>query len=92
MVVFGTEINVVLLAVLGVLNVPVYILIGRVLFEDWSGFWESVKFWLTPDIISWFRGEYWEDVWSEMKLWYFVVLCVAAVVVEHLLINKYFLS
>jgi len=89
---FGIEINVVLLAVLGVLNVPVYILIGRVLFENWSGFWESIKFWFTPDIISWFRGEHWEDAWAEVKLWYFVALCVVAVVVEYLLINKYFLS
>ncbi len=92
MVAFGIEINVVLLAVLGVLNVPVYILIGKVLFEDWSGFWESIKFWLTPDIISWFRGEHWEDAWAEVKLWYFVVLCVVVVVVEYLLIYKVFLS
>ncbi len=92
MVVYGIEINVVLLAVLGVLNIPVYILIGWVLFEDWWGFWESVKFWLTPDIISWFRGEYGEDMLSEMKLWYFVVLCVAAVGGEYLLIHKHFLS
>jgi hypothetical protein len=89
---FGIKINVVLLVVLGVLNVPLYVLIGRVLFEDWSGFWESIKFWLTPNFISFFRGEYWDDVWSELKLWYFVVLCVIAVVVEYLSINKYFLS
>lgn len=90
--VFGIKINVVLLAVLGVLNVPVYILIGRVLFEDWSGFFESVKFWLTPDIISWFRGERWEDAWAETRLLLFVVLCVIAVVLEYLSINKHFFS
>jgi hypothetical protein len=89
---FGIKINVVLLAVLGVLNVPVYILIGWVLFGAWSEFWESIKFWLTPDIISWFRGERWEDAWAETRLLLFVVLCVIAVVVEYLSINKYFFS
>lgn len=89
---FGIKINVVLLSVLGVVNIPVYILIGKFLFEDWSGFWESIKFWLTPDIVSWFRGERWEDAWAETRLWLFVVLCVIAVLVEYLSINKYLLS
>lgn len=27
-----------------------------------------MKFYLTPDIISLFRGKFWEDYWAETKL------------------------
>lgn len=36
-------------------------LLYTLLFEDWEEFAECVKFYLTPDIISLFRGKFWED-------------------------------
>ncbi len=54
----------------------------RVLFAPIFGskeeFTECVKFWLTPDIVSLFRGEYWEDSWAEFKLFIWLG-CGAAV-------------
>ena len=44
------------------------VLLYMLLFEDWDDFLECVKFWLMPDIISMFRGKYWEDAWAELKL------------------------
>ena len=43
-------------------------LLYTLLFEDWEEFTECVKFYLTPDIISLFRGKFWEDYWAETKL------------------------
>lgn len=40
----------------------------RLLFEGWDDFMECVRFWLTPDVVSWFRGEGAEDWWSELRL------------------------
>jgi len=40
----------------------------RFLFRDKDELIECIKFWLTPDIISMFRGEYWDDHWAEFKL------------------------
>ena len=45
------------------------VLLYMLLFEDWDDFLECVKFWLMPDIISMFRGKYWEDAWAELKLY-----------------------
>ena len=58
--------------------VPLYML----LFKDWDDFLESVKFWLMPDIISMFRGKYWEDAWAELKLlvWLGISIGVGALV------------
>lgn len=49
------------------------VLMYRITFEDWDDFVEAVKFWLTPDIISIFRGEWTEDMWAELKLTWFLL-------------------
>jgi hypothetical protein len=46
----------------------VLVLLFKPFFGDMTGFWECVRFWLTPDIISLFRGEWGEDWLAEMKL------------------------
>lgn len=40
----------------------------HILFEDKEEFYDCVKFWLKPDVISLFRGESLEDMWAEFKL------------------------
>jgi len=37
-------------------------------FGDRDGFLNCVKFWLTPDIVSMFRGQYGEDWVAQTKL------------------------
>lgn len=66
--------------------------IGWVMFDSWDDFWEAVKFWLTPDIVSIFRGEWVEDRWAELKLFYFLALCAMAVFGVHVLLGKVGLS
>jgi hypothetical protein len=70
--------------ILMVANLPLYWLVGWVLFKDWDNFWDCIKFWLTPDIISLFRGEWIEDQWAQMKLFVWLTLCAGAVLAEGL--------
>jgi len=67
---------------LAVANIPLYVVLGRVIFGDWAGFVDTLKFWLLPDIVSMFRGEYWDDNRAEFKLWIFVVICFGMVKAE----------
>jgi hypothetical protein len=76
--------------ILAVANIPLYWLVGWVVFKDSGDFWECIKFWLTPDIISLFRGEWMEDQWAQMKLFFWVVLCAGAVFGESLLLGQWF--
>jgi hypothetical protein len=39
----------------------------RLMFEDSEEFWECVRFSMTPNIISMFRGEYLEDTLKSFK-------------------------
>ncbi len=71
-------------------NIPLYWLVGWVLFKDWENFWDCLKFWLTPDIISLFRGEWIEDQWAQVKLSLWLVLCAGAVLAEGLVLGPRF--
>lgn len=74
--------------ILGVVNIPLYVLLWKFIFDDWDDFVDSVRFWFTPDFFSLLRGEYWEDWWAEAKLWTFLALCGGAVFGEYLLIQR----
>jgi uncharacterized membrane protein len=50
----------------------------RLFFQDFTDFWECVRYWLRPDILSWFKGESVEDAWSEMKLFVWVALATGS--------------
>ena len=74
--------------VLGISNIPVYFFLGWALFKDWNDFKEALLFWFTPDIISAFRGEYFDDMWGEMKLGFWITCCIATVYGESLLLTR----
>lgn len=62
-------------------------------FREWEEFWECIRFWLTPDWLSAFRGEFGEDMWSEMRLFFWVVLCGLAIygewyVIAHMIMKR----
>ena len=65
--------------VLGVLNLPVYFGLGWVLFRTWQDFWDSIRFWITPDIFSLFRGEFLDDWFAELKLGVWIAACAGCV-------------
>ena len=68
-------------------NMPLYIGLGWVIFRTWDKFWEAVRFWFTPDLLSALRGEYYEDWVGELKLGLWIALCVGCVWAESALIN-----
>ncbi|MCC7390201.1 MAG: hypothetical protein IT431_15700 [Phycisphaerales bacterium] len=69
-------------------NIPVYLGIGKVLFDDWHGVLESVRYYFTPDFFSALRGEWGADTIAEFKLVGFLVLSGLAVVGEHFAMAK----
>ncbi|HVK55704.1 MAG TPA: hypothetical protein VM532_11825 [Burkholderiales bacterium] len=72
-----------LLAALVVLNWPVYQAYAIMLFKNKDGLYDAIYYWRLPDIISLFRGDWWEDQWAEFKLFLFAAMCVIAVAAEY---------
>lgn len=64
-------------------GLPFMLMLGKLLFGSWQGFWEAWRFTLTPDIFSILRGEGLEDAWSTLKLLVFLLLCAAALYFAH---------
>ena len=81
-----------LIIILAIGNIPIYFLLGKVLFTDKEGFFEAIKFWFKPDILSWFNGEYWDDRTAEFKLGMLLLGSVMVVVGEYQFITRFFLS
>jgi hypothetical protein len=71
-----------------VANIPVYFGLGWLFFGDWDEFLESLWFWITPDIISLFRGEWEQDWWAEIRFWFWIGCCAACVFGEGWLMEQ----
>jgi hypothetical protein len=80
--------SVTLIIILVVANTPIYLIVGRTFFGGWQGFVEALRFWFTPDILSAFRGEYYEDRWQRMKLAVFAAMCAGLIVAEYATIHS----
>ena len=81
-----------LFVILGLVNIPLYLFMGKLIFESWQGFGDAIHFWFKPDRWSAFDGEYWDDVMAEFKLAIFVAICAGAVYGEHYLVHEYLIS
>ncbi len=68
--------------IFNLINIPVYILLFRRFFSDKEEFLESLNFFFRPNILSMFKGEFWEDLRAELKLGGFIAICGAILTVE----------
>lgn len=50
----------------------------KLFFKDMENFLECLRFWLTPDAWSFFKGEYWDDCWAELKLGLWILVSFSA--------------
>lgn len=78
--------------VLFVLSVPVWYGFGWVIFDGIAEFFECIKYWLMPDIISWIRGEGFDDMGAEFKLFIWGLMCFGASFGLHWLAQTYIIS
>lgn len=50
----------------------------KLIFGCWEELSEALVFWLTPDSLSWFRGEGLDDFVAELKLGFWVLTGVGS--------------
>lgn len=61
----------------------VYRFYFHMFFKDVDDINESIRFTLTPDLFSLFRGEYLKDRIGEFKLGLFIMLCFITTMIEY---------
>lgn len=64
-------------------GLPVILMVGKLFFGSWAGFFECLHYLLMPDLLSLLRGEWGHDQWSTFKLFLFLALCAGAVFSAH---------
>jgi len=70
---------------LALVNIPVYLGLGRIIFRDWDGFMEALRLWTSADWWLTLEKEWRLDRWDTAKLPVFLLCCVALVLLEHLM-------
>ncbi len=74
--------------ILVIINIPVYLALGKMIFKDWGSFLESVRLWCTADWWYSLEKQWREDRWGTGQLPLFLLLCVLLIVLEHSMFGK----
>jgi hypothetical protein len=56
-----------------VVGLGIMAILFKPFFGDVGELVRCLKFWLTPDVVSMFRGEWGEDRWASMKLGFWIL-------------------
>lgn len=70
--------------VLAVVNLPLYVLVGRIFFATWEDFRRAARFRPAQGFAFFFRGDIRKEWRAELKLALFTIACAAMVYVEYL--------
>lgn len=74
--------------ILVIINIPVYLAIGKIIFKDWGSFLESVRLWSTADWWYSLEKQWRDDRKGTSELPLFLLLCLLLVIIEHLMFGK----
>lgn len=65
-----------ILLLVGILSIPVYLSLGKLFWgERFETLGEAIKFFLIPDLYSFFKGRFWDDWYATAKFNFFLFLC-----------------
>ena len=72
-----------------VINIPIFLLVGRAIFGSWSLFFECLKWNFIPDWWSLARGKLARDFHGENKTGMFIVACTSIVMIQIIVISNF---
>jgi len=78
--------------VIAVVNIPLYLFLIWVIFDDLAGFVEALKYAIKPDLLSMIQGEWDKDWTAELKLLAFTAASTGAVIGEGWLLAHHILG
>jgi hypothetical protein len=84
--------SLIILIILLVLDVPLFLYLGSLIFGGWAGFYESIKWSLIPDFLSLLAGKLLKDMKNELKLSLFLSICLVILFLEMLFVVEFILD
>ena len=55
--------------------VPLYYLFWKFIFGSWDDFLDALRYWFQPNWLSALRGEFGDDFYASLKMFFFLLLC-----------------
>lgn len=74
--------------ILVLVNIPVFLALGRLIFGGWGDFLDILGRWTHADWYRNLRQQWQEDPWFTTKLPVFVMVCVLLVVLEYWMFGR----
>ncbi|WP_233246127.1 hypothetical protein [Coraliomargarita sinensis] len=75
--------------ILIILNIPIFLLIGRAMFGSWSFFLSCFKWHFIPDWLSFFTGKISDDWRGENKTGMYFLACLSIVLIELIIVTNF---
>lgn len=79
-----------LVAVLTLLNIPVYFFLGKKFFGSWDEFIETIQWTFKPNFFSFLEGQYWEDKCNSWVMGLFEGACALIVFIQYKIVTTLF--
>jgi len=84
----GENMDIILIDLIFINIFTVYKCLYKSIFNNNNEFKKAVRYSFTPDLISLFRGEFWEDKSKELKVGMFILLCIVITVLEYAVVSS----
>ena len=75
--------------VLLILNIPLFIFIGRKMFGFWSNFFDDFKWNVIPDWYALIRGKFLKDMLRENRSGFFFFVCISIYLIELIIVSNF---
>ena len=82
----GKSVRMILLFV----NLPLYYLVLKKMFNSTAEFLEALRYYFQPDLLSTAKGELFKDMKASRKIVFFIVICISIIALEDFVISNIF--
>ena len=84
--------NILIIILLVIIDVPLFLFIGKLMFHGWTDFLDKFKWNLMPDIFSLLTGRFIKDQRGELATGIYFMICIIVLAIELSLIKEFILK
>lgn len=84
--------SLIIVIILLIIDLPLFIVIGKIMYHGWDDFCDDFKWNLIPDIFSLFTGRFLKDKRGELNSQLYFFVCFIILFLELVVVNEVFLN
>ncbi len=84
--------SLIIIIILLIIDLPLFIVIGKLMYHGWDNFWDDFKWNLIPDIFSLFSGSFLKDKRGELNSQLYFCVCFIILFLELIVVIEVFFN